>query len=85
MITNTKKTKKTYYKFFAYMELYGAPRARTIKEEKELFTSALRERERVQNYLELPNNSRSFFYLFVLKNLLRHRKSVPLSYGGHIQ
>ena len=46
MITNTKKTKKTYYKFFAYMELYGAPRARTIKDEKELFTSALRERER---------------------------------------
>ena len=46
MITNTKKTKKTYYKFFAYMELYGAPRARTIKEEKDLFTSALRERER---------------------------------------
>ena len=83
MITNTKKTKKTYYKFFAYMELYGAPRARTIKEEKDLFTSALR--ERVHNYLELPNNSRSFFYLFLLKNLLRHRKSVPLSYGGHIQ
>ena len=27
------------------MELYGAPRARTIKDEKELFTSALRERE----------------------------------------
>ena len=76
MITNTKKTKKTYYKFFAYMELYGAPRARTIKEEKDLFTSALRERERVHNYLELPNNSRSFFYLFLLKNLLRHRKSV---------
>ena len=64
MITNTKKTKKTYYKFFAYMELYGAPRARTIKEEKDLFTSALRERERVHNYLELPNNSYSFFYLF---------------------
>ena len=78
MITNTKKTKKTYYKFFAYMELYGAPRARTIKDEKELFTSALRERERerVHNYLELPNNSHSFFYLFVLKNLLRHRMSV---------
>ena len=85
MITNTKKTKKTYYKFFAYMELYGAPRARTIKEEKDLFTSALRERERVHNYLELPNNSRSFFYLFLLKNLLRHRMSVSLSYGGHIQ
>ena len=89
MITNTKKTKKTYYKFFAYMELYGAPRARTIKEEKDLFTSALREieseRERVHNYLELPNNSHSFFYLFLLKNLLRHRKSVPLSCGGHIQ
>lgn len=80
MITNTKKTKKTYYKFFAYMELYGAPRARTIKEEKDLFTSALRERERerVHNYLELPNNCRSFFYLFLLKNPLRHRKSVPL-------
>ena len=78
MITNTKKTKKTYYKFFAYMELYGAPRARTIKDEKELFTSALRERERerVHNYLELPNNSRSFSYLFLLKNLLRHRMSV---------
>ena len=45
MITNAKKTKKTYYKFFADMELYGAPRARTIKEEKDLFTSALRERE----------------------------------------
>ena len=28
------------------MELYGAPRARTIKDEKELFTSALRERDR---------------------------------------
>ena len=51
MITNTKKTKKTYYKFFAYMELYGAPRARTIKEEKELFTSALRERERESTQL----------------------------------
>ena len=85
MITNTKKTKKTYYKFFAYMELYGAPRARTIKEEKDLFTSALRERERVHNYLELPNNSRSFFYLFLLKNPLRHRMSVPLLYRGHIQ
>ena len=87
MITNTKKTKKTYYKFFAYTELYGAPRARTIKEEKDLFTSALRERERerVHNYLELPNNSRSFFYLFLLKNPLRHRMSVPLSYGDHIQ
>ena len=52
MITNTKKTKKTYYKFFAYMELYGAPRARTIKEEKDLFTSAdERERERESTQL----------------------------------
>ena len=32
------------------MELYGAPRARTIKEEKDLFTSALREREREREY-----------------------------------
>ena len=33
------------------MELYGAPRARTIKEEKDLFTSALRERERESTQL----------------------------------
>ena len=74
MITNTKKTKKTYYKFFAYMELYGAPRARTIKEEKDLFTSALlerereRERERVYKYLELPNYLLSFSRFWMLKN-----------------
>ena len=55
MITNTKKTKKTYYKFFAYTELYGAPRARTIKEEKDLFTSALREREREREYTIIWN------------------------------
>ena len=66
MITNTKKTKKTYYKFFAYMELYGAPRARTIKEEKDLFTSALREREReytiIWNYQIILALFSIFFY-----------------------
>ena len=35
------------------MELYGAPRARTIKEEKDLFTSALRERERERESTQL--------------------------------
>ena len=39
------------------MVIHGEPRART-QEIKKLVTPALRERERerVQNYLELPNN-----------------------------
>ena len=66
MITNAKKAKGNYYNSFVYMELYGAPRARTTKVKRGLFTPALRERERerVHNYLELPNNSHSFFYHF---------------------
>ena len=73
------------------MGSHGAPRAHAYEERSGEVRPGLyerereRERERVHNYLELPNNSRSFFYLFVLKNLLRHRMSVPLSYGGHIQ
>ena len=51
MITNAKKAKGNYYNSFVYMELYGAPRARTIKVKRDLFTPALRERERESTQL----------------------------------
>ena len=48
------------------MGLHGAPRAHAYEERSGEVRPGLceRERERVHNYLELPNNSRSFFYLF---------------------
>ena len=41
-----------------------------------------RERERVQNYLELPNNLPSFSYLFLLKNQMYKQRPLYLYYIG---
>ena len=41
-----------------------------------------RERERVQNYLELPNNLPSFSYLFLLKNQMYEQQPLYLYYIG---
>ena len=73
-----KKTKGNHNNSFVYMGSHGAPRTHAYEERSGEVRPGLceRERERVHNYLELPNNSRSFSYLFLLKNLLRHRMSV---------
>ena len=52
MLNNTNKAKKTCYKFFAYMGLYGVPRTRTRERNNDLFTLVLeRERERESTQL----------------------------------
>ena len=51
MLNNTNKAKKTCYKFFAYMGLYGVPRARTRERNNDLFTLVLeREYTIIWNY-----------------------------------
>ena len=62
---------------------YDTLRARVcVKENKGSYACSTRERERVQNYLELPNNLPSFSHLFLLKNQMYELLHLYLYYIG---
>ena len=60
-----KKEQRKLLEVLCLQGLYGEPRARTQEEKSGELRPDLRERERerVQNYLELPNNLLTFFQL----------------------
>ena len=77
-----KSEQRKLRKVLCLQGLHGTPRARMREEKSGEVRPGLyereRERERVQNYLELPNNLHYFFCLSSLKNLMQHKVCLRL-------